>query len=180
MLNETQISNTRPALLRYYEAEFFMSRFLASCGPETIRDSYFKMISYFDAFLFCLISIEEMVSDEQKRRLRSNNVFSFLKAARNLTTHHSVLASPNQHGQYIRPFSRQINEGPQASAHLCITIDKFRQVFQLAATNWPRSRAGFQSANAYLDVLEARGTQKIFLEKIMQEGLVAVQEVLGL
>jgi len=177
MLTEAQISDTHPALLRYHEARFFLSRFLASCGPP--RDSYFEMISYFDAFLFCLISVEDMVSEEQKQRLRSKDVFSFLKAARNLTSHHSVLASPNQRGQYVRPFSRLINEGQQASARLRVTINEFRQVFELATCNWPRSREGFQAAEPYLAALEARGTQDIFLEDVMQEGLDAVREVLG-
>lgn len=179
MFSEPEISIANPALLRYNEASFFLSCFRTSCGPP--HDSYFEMIAYIDAFLFCLISVEDMLSEERKKLLRKKAVFKFLKAARNITGHHTILASPNQHGEYVRPFSRAIIELPQsASARLRIKIKEFRDLFETAAKIYPSGRSGFKHAKHYLESFEAKGLQVIYIEDVLMEGLNAVRDVLDL
>ena len=145
MLNDTELSKTNPSQLRLKEAEFFRQKFVEASGPP--KSSYFQMIAYFDAFLFCAISIEEMVSTAQKDKLNSEDIFKFFKAARNLTTHHSILAAPKQKSQYLRPHSRTISisiggNSEGSSARFRVAIEKFRQVFNTASTNYPRSKKG--------------------------------------
>jgi hypothetical protein len=77
MLDENQVSKSSPAELRLHEAVFFYNRFRDACGPP--RDSYFEMISFFDAFLFALTSIEEMLSPTDKSKLHATDVFMFLR-----------------------------------------------------------------------------------------------------
>lgn len=179
-MNENEISKAEPVHLRYNEARHLYDCFLESCGPP--RDSYFRMITYFDAFLFTYVSIEEMVDSGTKNQLNQLPVFKFLKAARNITTHHSVLAAPNQAGEFNRPFSRIINDGNTgiASAKLKVRIEKFREMFSLAGEKYPRGSKGFQESEAYLQCIEQNGTDSVFIEEIMLEGLKGVSNVLGI
>ncbi len=184
MLNEQQISQADSALLRYTEAKYLHGQFRAHCGPP--RDSYFHMIVYFDAFLFCFISIEEMINEESSNSLNSKDVFKFLKAARNVTTHHSILAAPPgaQTAGFQRPFGRigDVSIGvshPYGSAKLQVNLDVFERVFDTAADRWPRGRASFAAGKAYLTRKQSEGLSEIFIEDVMKEGLQAVAEVLG-
>lgn len=178
-MTEQEISTSEPAYLRFNESQYLHDCFVDSCGPP--RDSYFKMIVYFDAFLFTFISIEEIVTDEKKMILNNLSVFKFLKAARNITTHHSVLAAPNQAREFERPFSRIIQDGNTgiASANLRVRIKKFREIFALARDRYPRGARGFQESEAYLCQLEEDGKDNVFIEKTMSEGLRSVSNVLG-
>jgi hypothetical protein len=182
MIDEHEISKTDPAFFRYLEAKYLCGRFLDSCGPP--RDSYFQMILYFDAFLFCFVSIEEMVSPEEKKGLNQLDIFKFLKAARNVTTHHSILAAPIQKGEFVRGVSRDINENtggsqPIASARFRVNTENFRKTFSLAAKKWPRNKSGFQAGEKYLNRIEANGGSRVYFEDIMAEGLRAVRKTLG-
>jgi hypothetical protein len=175
MLDETQISRLSAAELRLYEAVYFYQRFRDACGPP--KDSYFAMISLFDAFLFVLISIEEMVSPSDKNRLHSSDVFKFFKAARNVTTHHSVLAAPNQSGGFVRPFSRNIREvDGLGSAELRIDVAKLTAGFSVAAANFPRGANVFQAGITYLS---NRLAPQIDLVAEMKDGLLAVKNAIG-
>lgn len=181
MINEHEISKTDPAFLRYLEAEYLCGQFLDSCGPPL--DSYFQMILYFDAFLFCFVSIEEMVSPEKKKGLNQLDIFKFFKAARNVTTHHSILAAPVQKGEFVRGVLRDINEStggslPIASARFKVNTENFRKIFSLAAKKWPHGK-GFQAGEEYLNRIEANGSSKVYIEDIMAEGLRAVRKSMG-
>lgn len=179
MLNEQAITQADPVLLRYKEAQYLYVKFEAACGPP--RDSYFEMIVYFDAFLFCFVSIEEMVSKEIKEKLNDLDVFKFLKAARNVTTHHSVLAAPNQKGEFVRPFFRAIDESKvgNASARLRIDVEQFGQIFSLAAELWPCGKKVFQAGAESLRRIEASGGKELFIEDVMGDGLQAISKMLG-
>jgi hypothetical protein len=178
-MNEKQISESEPVCLRFKGAQHLYEKFIESCGPP--RDSYFHMITYFDAFLFSYVSIEEMIDKDEKTKLNELDVFKFLKAARNITTHHSVLAAPNQAGDFERPFSRVINDGNTgiASAKLRVRIEKFREMFTIAMQKYPRGAKGFQESEAYLLRIETTGADSIFIEEVMLEGLESAASILG-
>ena len=182
MIDEHEISKTDPAFFRYLEAKYLCGRFLDSCGPP--RDSYFQMILYFDAFLFCFVSIEEMVSPEKKKELNQLDIFKFFKAARNVTTHHSILAAPFQKNGFVRGLSRDIYEStggsqPIASARFKVNTENFRRIFSTAANRWSNGKRVFQKGKAYLNRIEANGGIKVYIEDIMAEGLRAVRKTLG-
>ena len=174
-MDETQISNSEPAYLRYKGAWHIYEKFIESCGPY---DSYFQMITFLDAFLFLYVSIEEMINKQKKHTLNQLDVYNFLKAARNITTHHSILAAPKQKGDFERPFSRCIEEGGIPSAKLKMRIEKFRQIFSLAAKNYKRGEKQFLKSEDYLNRIEAEGKNEIYIEEIMLEGLIKAAKVL--
>jgi hypothetical protein len=178
-MDEQQISKSEPGCLRYEGARHLYEKFIASCGPP--RDSYFHMITYFDAFLFSYVSIEEMIDENAHKRLNELDVFKFLKAARNITTHHSILAAPKQRGEFERPFSRIIDDGNTGItfARLRVRIEKFRQIFALAAQKYPKGEKVFQESEEYLQRIEAAGADNVFIDAIMLEGLEGAASILG-
>jgi hypothetical protein len=180
MLNEEQLSQASPAFLRYNEAKYLLEQFRRHCGPPA--HSYFHLIVYFDAFLFCIVSIEEMLSRSQKDALHQLEIFTFLKAARNITTHHSILAAPPdaQKVGFQRPFGRLLAlGGPQESGRLQVNITVFRRVFDNAAAKYPRHKRGFDAGKDYLTAKETQGHTELFIEDIMHEALQAVADTLG-
>jgi hypothetical protein len=101
----------------------------------------------------------------------------FLKAARNVTTHHSVLAAPNQPGGFARPFSRSIHEvAGLGSAKLRINLAELKAVFNTAATNFPKAARGFQAGITYLS---QKRTAQIDLVDEMANGISAVKKIVG-
>jgi len=90
-MQETEIPEQHPATPRYKEAEYFLSQFIKNCGPPI--DSYFLMVCYFDAFLFALVSIEEMLSKDTRTVLQEkdetqshSSTVWFLRAVRDDTS----------------------------------------------------------------------------------------------
>jgi hypothetical protein len=182
-MDEIQLSTAVPPVVRFREAAFFRTKFITASGPPV--DSHFEMIAFFDAFLFSIVSIEDMVNNSLKSRLQTAEVFLFLKAARNVTTHHSVLAAPFQPNGFARPLPRRITEhaggsSPYAYAKFAVSIRNFRKVFHQAAVRYPRGASHFLAGETYLNSLEARGVGEILLEDVMQEGLNVVAAVLGI
>jgi hypothetical protein len=175
-MQEPEMPTLTTAQLRYREAEYFYSEFIANSGPP--RDSYFKMVCYFDAFLFALVSVEEMIDDSAKARLRDIDVFRFVKALRNITMHHSVLAAPQPGAKFERPFFRHLWESiggaPVASAKLGIRFDIFRGIFDAIEAERPTEKHTLNPARDYLLKLESR-TQPIFLESVLFDALSAVK-----
>ena len=181
-MNEIELSTAGPPKVRLKEAVFFRDKFITACGPPL--DSNFEMIVYFDAFLFTIVSIEEMVERRERQKLQASDVFLFLKAARNVTTHHSVLAAPNQPKGFAHPLPRQITEHvggaePFAYARFVVSTDNFRAVFRHAAASYPQGRRNFELGECYLDLVDQRGKKEFYLEDVMQEGIDAVADILG-
>jgi len=176
-MQEPEMATLTTAQLRYREAECFYSQFIANSGPP--RDSYFKMVCYFDAFLFALVSVEEMIDDSAEKRLQHIDVFRFVKALRNITTHHSVLAALQPGAKFERPFSRHLSESigaaPEASAKLAIRYDVFRGIFDAIEVERPAEKKyTLNAARDYLSKLESRA-QPILLESVLLDALSAVK-----
>ena len=174
-MQETEMVKLSAPRLRLEEAKYFYSQFVAHCGPP--RDSYFLMVAYFDAFLFALVSVEDMVPISVKAQLKSNEVFRFVKALRNITMHHSVLAALQPGAKFVRPFSRHVTEvigsDPWASAKLAIDYPNFRAIFDAIEAERPSEKPTLDIARAYLAKLEA-GLQPVFIESVLTNGLNAV------
>lgn len=175
-MQETEMSTLTTAQLRYYEAKYFYSQFIVNSGPPC--DSYFKMVCYFDAFLFALVSVEEMIDESDRDRLRDIEVFRFVKALRNITMHHSVLAAPQPGAKFERPFSRHLSDSTggvlEASAKLAIRYDIFRGIFNAIEVERPAEKNTLNAARYYLSKLECQN-QPIFLETVLLDALIAVK-----
>jgi hypothetical protein len=79
--------------LRLQETAYFLQRFRECCGNPPIHERELEWVAYADAFVMSFVSLEEMVSDGKKSRLRGLDIFCLVKAVRNLTVHESVWAA---------------------------------------------------------------------------------------
>lgn len=180
MLTEQELSQASPARIRLKESEYLYRQFLSYCGPPV--NSYFPMNVYLDAFLFCSVSIEEMVPKDLGEKLNSTDVFKFLKAARNATTHHSPLAAPAgaQTLGFLRPFNRHVSEsvgkGP-SSSRLCLNVKAFEEVFELAAAKYRKGSKTLQAGKNYLSRLDSE-KENVFIEGIMRDALKTIQKII--
>lgn len=87
-----QLSQISPAALRLAEADFVLRMFREATKARH-DETRFLLTTYFDAFLFCYVSIEEMVEEASlKSKIQAIPIFSFFKALRNIATHHCVLS----------------------------------------------------------------------------------------
>jgi hypothetical protein len=67
---EQHLPHIRPADLRYYQASYFFEKFKEGCGSEEKRQvSSFHWITYSDAFLMALASLQDFMSGKQRDRL---------------------------------------------------------------------------------------------------------------
>jgi hypothetical protein len=175
MIQEDRMSGMTPAQLRLAEAEYFYLQFLkhSRCG-----DCYFLMVSYFDSFLYALITIEEMIVKNLQLRLRDIPEFAFLKELRNINTHHSVLAAVTNNSKFSRPFSRHIDSGgPQGdSSKLFFQADSLRRAIFDEIEKENKGKKGrlknLKAARKALDLLENNAAGE--LGDIMKKGLEAV------
>lgn len=167
-------------LFRFAEADYFFSRFVESCGPPS--DSYFRMVCYFDAFLFTLISIEEMVAEDVKKKLNSKPVFKFLKAMRNISTHHSVLGAALSDSKFPRPFYRVINASiggpPNDSSRLNLRFDILKQIFQAIEKERPSEKKNLTIARKHIAEREFQSPGEFPLVDEMKSGLDEVRSIL--
>lgn len=177
-MQESEMAKLSSWELRLREAQYFYLQFLAHCGPP--RDSYFLMASYFDAFLFALVSVEEMVTDATKVKLKTIEVFRFVKALRNISMHHSVLAAHAVGAKFVRPFVRHVTElvgaGSIGSAKLALNYTKFREIFDAIEIERPAEKTTLDIARAYLSKLEA-GPQPVFIESVLAHAQSSVEAV---
>lgn len=136
------------------------------------------MVCYFDAFLFSFVSVEEMINESNRNRLLERDVFRFVKALRNITMHHSVLAAPQPGAKFERPFSRYIPEiiggASEGSAELAMRYEILRDIFDSIVIERPREKKTIDAARCYLSKLE-RQVQPIFLESVLLEALAVVK-----
>ncbi|MBX9726738.1 MAG: hypothetical protein K2X09_05680 [Rickettsiales bacterium] len=172
--------NASAAELRIAEAEYFLSQFLKYSGPPV--DVYFKMVCYFDAFLFSLISVEDMVSADEKKQLHALGEFRFLKTLRNISAHNSVIAV--MYGNNNRPLPRMVTAtvgGPQNdTARIFINFQNFHQMFDEVERNKPQFKGNVQAARKELLKIENENIEYVFFDDVMRKGLDAARSVLNI
>ncbi len=180
-MDEELMAGASAPELRIEEADYFYSQFLKHCGPPA--DCYFLVVCYFDAFVFALVSIEEMVPDGAKEQIRACSEFRLFKALRNITTHHSVLCAAVADAKFPRPFSRKVSATvggcPDGSSRLSMRFDILRGIFDAVEKEWPPERRTLEMARACLQDLENRNVDSVFLEDVMAQGLNVVRGVLA-
>jgi len=163
--------------VRLIEAEYFLNQYVANTGPH---DSYFLMVCYLDAFLFTLISIEELVSQSVRHTLHQKDAFLFLKALRNTNAHHIVLGIRLKDSKFSHPISPEetIDESPYTFTELRLEFDGLRQVFAAIEKQRPREKKTLDGARRFMELLESQNRHADFIENFMREGLNEVASVL--
>ena len=154
-------------MLRLTEAKYLFDQFKSARNAEQ-NHGLFLLTVYFDAFLFCLISIEEMVDDATRDKLRAIPAFLFFKALRNVATHHSVLSGVK--GKFARPISRIVSVGigcsVEFSEQFFLLPDKLRVIFDTVLQERPGERRTIEAARNYLSQLETSGRQIMIVDLI--------------
>ncbi|WP_295432378.1 hypothetical protein [uncultured Thiodictyon sp.] len=154
------------------EAEFFLER-LKEAGTADYNDTLFLMTAYFDAFVFCYVSIEEMLSDPKKEALRELSIFRFFKALRNISTHHSILTGIRD-SKFERPISRVVSVGVGChvaeTAKFFLLPDKVHVIFDALLLERPKEKYTIDPARTFLDEI-SRSNDTIYLTNLMQRAL---------
>src|SRR6056297_1906356 len=146
-----------PTELRLAESKHLYEQFRES-GRADHDQTLFLMTMFFDSFLFCLISIEEMTSVAKKDLLRETQIFRFFKALRNISTHHSILTGLKDN-KFPRPIARVVSlgvrTGVEDAAKFYIIPEKLSHIFDEVVKERPRERKTIDSARAFLNTLDA-------------------------
>ncbi|PKM04299.1 MAG: hypothetical protein CVV16_05440 [Gammaproteobacteria bacterium HGW-Gammaproteobacteria-6] len=167
-----QFATLSPAALRLAEAQFVLEKF-SEASLARHNDTLFLLTTYFDAFLFCFVSIEEMVeSPEKKTAIQAIPIFSFLKALRNIATHHSILSGVN--GKFPRPIVRIVSIGAPDNAVFCVIPEKIEFIFSEILKIRPREKRTIDTARLFLDSRIAIGGD-ILLKELLFSAIESVR-----
>lgn len=168
-----------PSELRLREASFLVDRFFEACNAEH-NDTLFLMTTYFDSFLFCFVSIEEMVSSEQRVALRESNLFRFIKALRNISTHHSILTG-SKTNRFPRPIARILSVGvgcvPKQNAEFYIKDKTLHEIFDKILDKRPQEKHNIPPAKKFLKE-RAENKERILISELLCESIELVKVVL--
>lgn len=172
MIPADQFSNMSAAALRLAEAQFVLEKYSeASRAPH--NETLFLLTTYFDAFLFCFVSIEEMVGDAQKKKaIQAIPIFTFIKALRNIATHHSILSGVN--GKFPRPFARIVSIGASENAVFRIIPERLEFIFSEILKDRPHEKKTMDAARSYLDSRISIGGD-ILLKEILDSAIESVR-----
>lgn len=178
-LSEQEMGALDPAAFRVAEARYHLQQFGIHCGPPV--DSYFQMVVHFDAFLFALVAVEEMLSAEQRKVLRASKPFAFVKALRNVTAHHSVLGVVLPGAKFGRPFYRRISTSlggtPNDASRLILKPALLHEIFAAMEREPQSNRKLIALARTALAELE-RAAGEHDLEGILDDALAFVANFL--
>ena len=166
------MASLSPAEIRLKQSAAFLAHFNHASRPN--HDCWFEMSMYFDAFLFCFVSIEEMVDSQKKKVLQKAPSFRFFKVLRNISTHHSILTGASPGSKFPRPLTRYIPEtigAPETEqVEFRIKPDVLRSIFDQVAIEVQRERANIEAAKGFLASLEANGGH-IHIRHVMQKAI---------
>jgi hypothetical protein len=156
-----------PAELRLAETNHLFHLFKESRNAE-VNYGMFLLTTYFDALLFCFVSIEEMVDTTRKEQLRSLDSFMFFKALRNIATHHSVLSGIK--GKFERPISRIVSVSVGGtvpfSEQLFLVPEKLEAIFSSILLERPSERRTIDVARRHLAALKEAGGDIMLVDVI--------------
>ncbi|MCB1569806.1 MAG: hypothetical protein KDI72_01790 [Xanthomonadales bacterium] len=177
-MDEISLSKLTPAALRLSHAEYFLDQYRAHMGPPI--DSYWLMIGYFDAFLFALASVFDMSDRRLRGKFKGNQPLSFFVALRNITAHHSVLASSGLGSKFARPFSRAVGLSaggpPNDSSRLFFRLDVLERILDAVLIEWPKAEKNVKAAKRHIEMLR-RQPGRIYIEDQMQHALEAARQL---
>lgn len=171
-LNEVELSKLSAPSLRLAQAEYHHQKYIDHCGPP--RDDLFLMITYLDAFLATIVSVEELVPEPTKLQLRRIPEFMFMVALRNLATHHSVIATRTEPvAKFPRLFKRRVSvkvggREEIGEAQLLFDGDSFRETLTRLREDKNAKRWVSRALDA-LETLELQGP--VEFDAVLAEGI---------
>ena len=175
-IQASDVSQLSPAALRFAQAQRFLHLFNEASKPN--GDCWFDMAMHFDAFLFCLVSVEEMIPDASKSQLQAIESFKFFKALRNITTHHSIVAGAHPAAKFPRALVRTIPLSVGAietePVEFKLKPDILRFIFDEVLRERPGETRTIDAARSYLTKLEG-SHGKIYIRHVMAAVLADVQ-----
>lgn len=172
MLEETAAIAMRPDFLRLQESVRMLELYNRAQGER--YDSYFDMICFSDAFLFLLVSVEELTTEEARAALKLLPIFQFLKQMRNVTAHHSVLTGSNAANKYARPVSRHVF-ADGGGGRMSFYLPRIEVLLNLRASERPREKPSIDVA---LTFAQAEFAAQVFIEDFFARAVEAVRSVL--
>lgn len=176
MLSVTEFAELSPSRLRLKEAEFFLEQ-LKHAGTVDHNKTLFLMTAYFDAFIFCYVSIEEMLTGEKKEEIRALGVFRFFKALRNISMHHSILTGIKD-SKFERPIGRVLHIGVGCTvaetAKFFLLPTKLSAIFDALLIERPKEKYTIEPAREFLNQL-IQSNEQIFLVALMQQALLEAE-----
>lgn len=175
-MREHEISAATPAELRIREAEYLFHRYMESSSGDPV-DSYFRMICYFDAFLFVLYSLVDLEDAARKTLLSGEPIFQFFTVLRNATVHHSVLAAPLRDARFGGPLDGHNPNGGTESSRLRVDLDRLMEAFRYLEEAYPTAKRKIDAARSYVAARQQLGTP-VFLEDVMAECMQEVRKSL--
>ena len=179
-LNEVELSRLSAPSLRLAQAKYHHQKYVDHCGPP--RDDLFLMITYLDAFLATIVSVEELVPESTKLQLRRIPEFMFMVALRNLATHHSVIANRTEPvAKFPRLFRRRVSvkvggREEIGEAQLLFNGDSFRETLTTLRED-KKAKRWVPRAIEALETLELQG--QVEFDAILAEGIGRVTELVG-
>lgn len=170
--NAIDISQYTPPALRLAQAKHCLDLFNHASKPND--DCWFDMAMYFDAFLFCFVSIEEMVPKAIKEQIQTIESFKFFKALRNITTHHSIIAGASPAAKFPKPLVRSIPMSigtiETDPVEFKLKPDVLRLIFDEILKVRPYDRKTIDPARNFLNALEVDG-QSIYIRHVMDTAI---------
>ena len=175
-ISAIDVSQFSPPALRLAQARRFLALFTQASRPN--GDCWFDMAMHFDAFLFCFVSIEEMVAPTTKSHLQSIESFKFFKALRNITTHHSIIAGASPAAKFPRPLVRAIPVSVGAietePVEFKLKPDTLRFIFDEVLKIRPCEQKTIDAARLHLSKLEITG-QDIYIRHVMATAISEIE-----
>ena len=166
------MASLSPAEIRLKQSTAFLAHF--NHASRANHDCWFEMSMYFDAFLFCFVSMEEMVDSQAKNALQNTPSFRFFKVLRNISTHHSILSGASPKSKFPRPLTRYIPETSGApeteQVEFRLKPDVLRSIFDQVAVEVKHERANIEVAKDFLASLEVNGGH-IHIRHVMQKAI---------
>ena len=166
-----------PAYVRLQETRQLFDDFKSARNAKP-NHGLFLLTTYFDALLFCLVSVEEMVPVQIRQVLRSLDSFLFFKALRNITTHHIVLSGFK--GKFERPIARVVSVGvgctPELSEQFYVIPERLEAIFDAVLAGRPSERGTIEGARRYLASVVAQGNKQILLVALIDGVLSEIEQ----
>jgi len=189
-----------PGEFRFREACLYYTLYMNHHGPEAgLKDNRFRWMSFADAFLMMLVSIQDVMNP--KPELYKCDTFRFLKVMRNITVHQAVVMASSPfsmvnriitlHVGSFRP-DRPDHEDPILVSHrIAAALDHYEAKLRaiLVGTDyktgkprslWDREGRSIQAARRWNTKLAANPVPKIRLSQVFFEGLNFVSITCGI
>ncbi len=187
--SEAELQAMPPKELRLNEAFYFYEQFRLACGqralrlPTAPREEQFHWITYADAFLAMLVSIDQLVESSKSAQLHRENLYHFVTQLRNITIHKTVLgARKHKHGNaplVSRIYYASVGTAAPSYVDPKINFNRIRKLLQ-SIKNSRRHTGHVQASRQFLRDRTRQGNDFVTLRELFEESLELVGRVCGI